>query len=193
MENVSLMKAKADKVIRDGKFSMVDDELDDLHNSILNQTSYKIYEEDRDSPNAQFQSIQNEIRVRGKNLQFKSAKFIASCFAKPEIHLKSKEIQTNISNPLEDKIKELELYNENLEDKLSAKLTEIENIRYYVSKLVKEKSLLNDEIKYLKDKDYSNLSKIEELEKNLQKKIKSMDELTIEMLNLKKEIFIKDK
>lgn len=139
MENISIMKTKADKVVRDGKFSNVDDELDDLHNSILNQTIFKVYEEDRDPSLAPFQNIQNEIRVRGKNLQFRSAKFIASCFAKPEIVYKSRETQTDISNLLEERVKELELYNENLEDKLSAKLTEIENIRYYVSKLVKEK------------------------------------------------------
>ena len=193
MENLSLMKAKADKAVRDGQFSMVDNELDEIHNSIINQTINRIYEDDHDSQHEPFQSFQNDIRVKGKNLQFKSAKFIASCFARPEVHLKSKETQTYKHNPLEEKVKELQLLNENLEDKLSAKLKEIDNCRYHVSKLAKDKTQLKDEIEYLKEKNEVNEFKIDEFDKNIKRKLKMIDELAIEILNLKKEIYTKNK
>ena len=193
MNNEVFMRAKAEKVIREGQFSMVDSELDDLHKTILNQTALKVLDERYDAHAIPFQAFQDDIINKGKDLQFKSAKFVANKLIRPEINLKSKETQTKQPDPLEVRISELELYNENLEDKLKSKENEIENISYTCSKLSKEKIQLKDEIKILHDKEDANLFTIEDLKCTISRKLKTIEEFTIEVQELKKEVFLKNK
>ena len=47
-------------------------------NNIMDQTSLKIFDEKYDSRALPFKSIQEDIISKGKNLQFKSAKFVAN-------------------------------------------------------------------------------------------------------------------
>ena len=87
-------------------------------NNIMDQTSLKIFDEKYDSRALPFKSIQEDIISKGKNLQFKSAKFVANWFVRPEMKFKSKDTQTNRPDPLEERINELLLFNENLEDNI---------------------------------------------------------------------------
>ena len=62
------MKAKASKVIKETKFSEVDNDLNQLHEFILENSSLRILENKRDTKATPFNSIQNDLKSKGKQL-----------------------------------------------------------------------------------------------------------------------------
>ena len=62
------MKAKAQKVLSETKFSRVDAELDELHTHIMNNSNLHILENKIDIRAMPFKNLQDYIQLKGKRL-----------------------------------------------------------------------------------------------------------------------------
>ena len=204
MRDHTLSNTKINKLLRDTKFSDVDYDLEQLEKYISNNSQYNFIDMMYLNQNSQnqeessstrqdkirakamsFNAFQRDLKSKGKQLQYESAKFVANKLIKPEILKYDKITGTEKPDPLEVEISDLKLFNEDLEDKLKSKESEIGSLMYTIKRYTNEKEILKLQIMDLEENNTKHQAQIDELEASMKQKVRSINEFTRQIIKLK--------
>lgn len=112
---------------------------------------------------------------------------------KPEPVMKSKEAQTDSPDPLEIKMAEIMLMNEELQDQMRLKEESLDRLKYIIEQNDKERNKLQTQIKSMLETLEEYQYRVSEAELTAKRKTRTAHELTNDILNLQKQLLAKQK